>query len=303
MTDHTDKKSNIIAYRKLYNPPARLPLAQHLTHTVSHAEPQRLVGILRRALRACGDSLEKIDHIAIAFPHKHPRERLHVNAANGHALRLKDEMELACRHMKFPLATSIFETVRLGRSEDQSVLHALTGKQIYDVDPALQNEPLPFITHKRAAREYFIIVDWLAAQATTTANLASFITHNGGTVLAIATGNPDRRLAQSDDVEMGNEHLPLNLRTGMIPSLALAFNRATGCKIPPGTCVQKVEDALKPHGRSLRTLTIPEAEALLQSVNNGTLPFDALIQGLQHRLPQGTPPAAKPLNWPYTIYP
>jgi hypothetical protein len=298
-----DTKSNIIAYRKLDNPPARLPLARHLTHTVSHSEPQRLVGILRRALRACGDSLEKIDHIAIAFPHKHPRERLHVNAANGHALRLKDEMELAGRGTKFPLATSLFETVRLGRSEDQSVLHALTGKQIYDVDPALQEQPLPFITANRPARSYFIIVDWIAAQATTAANLASFITHNGGTVLAVATGNPDRRLAQSDDVEMGNEHLPMNLRAGMIPALAHAFNRATGCKIPPGTCVETVEAALQPHGRSLRTLTVPEAEALLQATNNGTLPFDALIDGLRRRLPQGTPPPPKPLNWPYTLYP
>lgn len=300
MTAGSDK-SSVIAYRKLDNPPARLPLAAHLTYTVSHSEPQRLVGILRRALRACGDSLEKTDHIAIAYPHKHPRERLHINAANGHALRLKDEMELACRGHRFPLASSLFETVRLGRSEDQSVLHALTGRQIYDVDPALQTEPLPFIAADRPARSYFIIVDWIAAQATTVANLASFITHNGGTVLAIATGNPDRRLAQSPDVEMGNEHLPLNLRAGMIPALAHAFNRASGHRIPPGTCVEKVEDALQPHGRSLRTLTVPEAEALLHATNNGTLPFDALIEGLQRRLPQGTPPPSRPLSWPYTL--
>lgn len=298
----TDSDKNTIAYRTLDNPPARLPLAAHLTHTVSHLEAPRLVGHLRRALRACNDSLDRIDHIAIAYPHKHPRERLHINAANGHALQLKDELELACRGTKFPLASSLYETVCLGRSEDQSVLHALTGKQIYDVDPALQQDPLPFLNAARPARSYFIIVDWIAAQATTAANLASFITHNGGTVLAVATGNPDRRLAQSPDVEMGNEHLPMNLRAGMIPALAAAFNRATGNKIPAGTCVKKVEEALAPHGRSLRTLTTPEAEALLRDVNNGTLPFDALLDGLRRRLPQGAPPAPKPLSWPYSVY-
>lgn len=286
------------ALRTLENPPARLPLAPHLAFTAAHDDARGLLADIRRALRGLGDSLAKTDQIAIAYPHKHPRDAYHENRANTHALRLKSALELACRHMSFPLASSIYETVKLGRSEDQSVLHALTGRQTFAVDPALQDETLPFLSAQPPARSYFIIVDWTAIQATTVANLASYLTHNGGTVLAVATGNPGHRLAQSEDALMKNNHLPSGLRAGMVPDIAAAFTRATAHKLTPSACVQQVENALKPHGRSLSTLTVAEGEALISAIDNGDLTFNALLAGLEsravHSLPRTRP-------WPYNM--
>lgn len=284
--------------RTLENPPARLPLAPHLTFTVAHDEARGLLANIRRTVRSLGDSLAKIDHIAIAWPHKHPRDAYHENRANAHALRLKSELEMACRHISFPLASAIYETVKLGRSEDQSVLHALTGRQNFAVDASLQDEDLPFLSSPPPPRSYFIIVDWTAIQATTIANLASYLTHNGGTVLAAATGNPGHRLAQGTEKLMENNHLPPGLRAGMVPDIAAAFTRATAHKLTPAACVQQVENALKPHGRSLSTLTVAESEALINAVDNGDLSFKGLLAGLESRAAHSMP---RTRPWPYNM--
>lgn len=284
--------------RALENPPARLPLAPHLAFTAAHNDARALLANIRRTVRGLGDSLAHIDHIAIAYPHKHPRDVRHENRANAHALRLKSELELACRRISFPLASAIYETVKLGRSEDQSVLHALTGRQHFAVDASLQDEALPFLSSPPPEKSYFIIVDWTAIQATTVANLASYLTHNGGTVLAVATGNPGHRLAQGRDALMENDHLPPGLRAGMVPDIAAAFTRATGNKLTPATCVRRVENALAPHGRSLATLTVAEAEALITTIDRGDLTFNALLAGLERH---ATHPTSRPRPWPYNI--
>ena len=101
MTDDDGKKTT---YRALENPPARLPLPPHLAYSLATTDMRHLVAALRRTLRAHGDSLDRQDHIAIAYPHKHPHLGRHINAAQQPAISLKNELECACHPVKFPLA-------------------------------------------------------------------------------------------------------------------------------------------------------------------------------------------------------
>ena len=269
------KKSITFAYndaatfRTLENPPARLKLPATLTETIGFNDAEIFLEKLKKPLRAHGVRLEHLERLNIAYPHKHPAVEGNDKAL-GEARMLRGALKRACPGVAFPLAAAIHETVHLGRSEDQSVLHALTGKQTYAVDPSLQTEPLPFIEHGHNRPECFVIVDWTMAQGTTIANLASYITHNGGHVIAAVV--PD----------YGGE--PIAQRASCTrDELRRVFHYAS-CDLSgqygPDECVDLFDAALQKHGRSLATLTHNEFKRLQNTVDWDSKMFFNLLNDL-----------------------
>lgn len=257
------------AFRAPANPPARLPLPATLTETIGFSDTGILLEKLERPLRAHGVRLAELDRLTIAYPHKHPSEEGNDKAA-GEARLLRGALKKACPGIAFPLAAAIHETVHLGRSEDQSVIHALTGRQVYAVDPALQTEPLPFIERGHNRPELFVIVDWTMAQGTTIANLASYLTHNGGHVVAAIV--PD----------YGGE--PIAQRPSCTrDELRRVFHYAA-CALSgsygPDECVAMFDAALRPHGRSIATLTHNEFKRLQNTVDGDSRMFFGLLNEL-----------------------
>lgn len=257
------------ALRTLDNPPARLPLPAALAQTLPFYSAEPLLEKLDKRLRACGESLHTVDRINIAWPHKHP-DRKHRDAATGEAQLLHLALKKACPGIAFPMAAAIHETVHLGRSEDQSISHTLTGRQVYAVDAALQTEKLPFIERGHNRPEHFVIVDWTMAQGTTLANLASYLTHNGANVIAAIV--PDYGDA------------PIAPRASCTRDALRSVFHYAACDLSgnygPDECVDMFDAALQPHGRSLATLTHNEFKRLQNTVNADSKMFFSLLDDL-----------------------
>lgn len=253
-------------FRTLENPPARLPLPSSMKETLGFSDPDVLLQKLEKQLRVHRLHLTDLERISIAYPHKHPDAETN-DKARGEADILRGELKRACGYLKFPLATAIYETVHLGRSEDQSSLHALTGRQVYAVAPELQNERLPFIEHGHDGPEFFILVDWTMAQGTTLANLASYLSHNGadiiGAVIPDGPGHPIEQRASCDRKELGD----------------IFHAAAAGLCTPYAArqCLSLMDEALRLQGRSLDTLTHNEFNKLRNSVEFNPTNFFAIL--------------------------
>ncbi|MBU0800074.1 MAG: hypothetical protein KKA05_03640 [Alphaproteobacteria bacterium] len=274
--------------RPLTNPPARLPLPPYLKTTLSSDDPEKLFKGIKEALAANGTNLSAVERINIVWPHKHPK-RWHTNMATSAARDLADTLQCNYPRIKFTLAPALHETVHLDRSGNQSSLHALTGRQIYAVDPVLQDEEAPIFMPQPRGPEYFILTDWMIEQGTTIANLASFIQHNGGTILAVADQYGDTTLRQKDALATRAERraLPSAMRAGQIPDLARTFRNAAaaaGMDMNAAQSVHAVESALQRHGRSLLTLTQGECTRLQYSLY-GKSDFPALLEKLNSTAP------------------
>ncbi len=258
-----------ITFRTLENPPARLPLPRDMAETIGAFDPEILLERLAEKLRPRGLLLADLDRINIAYPHKHPDQEGN-DKARGEAEMLRIELKRACKSLEFPLANAIYETVHLCRSENQSSLHALTGKQIYEVAPELQTERLPFIEHGHNAPEYFILVDWVMGQGTTLANLASYLTHNGAEIIgAIIPGEGGQPIAQRTSCDRYE--------------LARVFQGAAAdqcVSYSDGLCLTMLKTALEKHGRSLDTLTHNEFKRLQNSVDWNPVQFFNILDGM-----------------------
>ncbi|MBU0800073.1 MAG: hypothetical protein KKA05_03635 [Alphaproteobacteria bacterium] len=278
------EKFNATALRPLENPSRRLPLPSHLLTTTSYNEPGKLARAIRQGLAAYDFSTRDIERLNIAWPQKHPHER-HTNTATQHAQALQPILQSLFRNTDVILAKSLYENIKLGRSENQRAVHALTGRQTFSADEKLQDEPLPFLTPAAAKGECFVLTDWFMAQGTTLANLASFIQHNGGYVLALAMPFGDAPFLQTK-AEPRQAEAPYR-GTGYAPALAAAFRHSAkrDTDYNPGECVALFNYALGAHGRSLETLTDGECRTLEKELCNAELGFTRLIEHLGVPLP------------------
>lgn len=279
MTDPQNHRMNCPPARTFTHPDARLPLPGHIKASLPYCHGSTAAHTLDTTIKALGyDRAAEGHDIIIAYPHKHP-DRQHKNEGLYFALAAQESLKKQWPETRLIMAHALYETVHLGRSEDRSSIHALSGQQRFAIDAGLQEDPLPFLHEAPTAARpaLFIIVDDIIEQGTTIANMASFITHNGGTVVAALTYNQADALRQLSPLPQFFSVLDKPYDQGFAPTLATWFAdaaRRDKTNYTPMETVALMEAALQPHGRSLLTLTQGECNRLnVQVLANGLSPF------------------------------
>lgn len=266
-------------YRELTNPKKRLPLPECAGRTVSYKEKEELEKAVRYGVESHGLSFADTPRLNVAWPQKH-QSKQHANAATGHAVKLYQALTDIFPDKDIMFAEGIYETTDLGRSEKSNMLYTLTARNEFSADPAQQTQFLPFLTPQGAKSEVFVLTDWTVMQGATMANLASFITHNGGHVAAIAPSYSGKAIQQERfPAETYERGVP---RRGQIPLLASAFKTACtrGCDYTAEECVELFDHALSFNGLSLDTLTNGECLELHKELNNCYAHFPGFVESL-----------------------
>lgn len=183
--------------RKLSNPSQRREIRPDFPRTLSSFDIEKILTSIDQELHKLGTSLQRVERINLAYPHKHPEYYPdNYDSAKESANYIQEKLKEAAPHIKWILADGICETVHLARSENQASTHALMNHQIYEIHKPSQKEEFPFLDVENQKQEFFIIVDAAFEQGTTVANLISYIEHNGGFALAASVLEEGRNIAQ-----------------------------------------------------------------------------------------------------------
>lgn len=261
----------------------------------SHESLAKLIETVQGELKRDGMRLKDLERLNIAYQQKDPDLFPgHENKAEHEAISLKDLLaaQLPGR-TKAAVDASIVETVHLNRSTHHSALHALTGRQIYNIRDDLGTAPL-LADKNSTAVPYYIIIDRTIEQGTTMANMISFIEHQGGRVLAVA-GAGTQYLAQRDlrdphdDINLSRAFTTPARNTGRLAGMATILARENDWPeaTTPQNCLEALDRALQRHGGSLYALTDGECQAIMETVgkvgsrNN----FPNFIEQLHKRCP------------------
>lgn len=286
-----------------------------------HKEVSVIADAIDKELKKHGTSLKQVDRIHIAFPHKHPGMFPdHYDAARSYAHKLAGRMQQAggaAGRVEWNIAEELVETKRLGRSEDQSSVHALTAKQeyVFNFTPG-QTSTLALMGDNR--KEFFVVVDTLSEQGTTFANLISHIRANGGVV--VATVGADQLVQEGDDpharrtAQLSSKFADPSRNDGKLATLGIALHnsaKASGMDWTPAECIEMFETALNKNGNSVFAMTNGEVGRVIASVNfnhSDSVTFVGLLEKLEAKAVaasavHGTPaaPAAtahKPVKHP-----
>ncbi len=283
--------------------PHRVELRRDFPYTMSFWKPDETVDRLRKMMQAEGVQEYQGARINIAYPHKNPDVFPgHFDGALQSAVELRKVGREYAPGVEWRIATEIVENVALGRSEDQSSIHALTARQQYVVRPVADDVgpqlPFRFKNPDTGKPELFVIVDDCIEQGTTLANLLSYIEKNGGKVVAaIAAGHmdlPQNRVERNGHFYFDNKGSPFfdpTRNTGRLPQLAHSFSKAAkrdGLKISPQKCMDVFEGRLNLFGNSVFAMTDGECERLAETMNRGhygqQMSFKALIKKLDDKL-------------------
>ncbi len=266
------------------------------------------VELVEDELKKEGSRLQDIKSIYIAYPHKHPEIfPAHRDPNSDDLLLFKRVLEDQCPQIDWRIATSIVETVNLGRSNNQGSVHALTGKQVYEVYEKEKSFETPapnlFVTSKgECSNPYFIVADHMIDQGTTMANLINFLEHNEGKVLGVLS-NTCKMLAQEDtlyccpEVSLSGEFANPSRNIGRLPELARMFSSSAKLHQykhkTPQECMEVFERALNEVGHSVFALTDGECIKLIREVETDKTSFPALVSSLYaHKSDPHSPPIA-----------
>ena len=285
--------------RSLTNPDIRVPLRADFPPVLSFGNPAELLGMITAELAKCGETLGSVGELTIAYPNKDPRVFPGYSNGKGEiasheAIRaLKQAWKQAGNKGALPVkllrAGMISETAYLDRSHNQGSLHALTMRQQYAARRPLFGKQIPFLSADHADKKhYFIIADQYIEQGTTVANLASYITHNGGHVLAAVHHN-DAGAALVPQNAFGpfeGQHTELKgvfaaaANNRSLAALGFFLARSAerdGLTVSRDEALQKTEDAINPYGHSLTALTHTETQRLIQSLQLRQITYAQLL--------------------------
>jgi hypothetical protein len=276
-----------------FNPSKRQEIQPDFPRALAPYSGEEALQLITAELSRRSVDIESVDHINIAYPHKHPGiYPAYHNTAEERAYAFRERMVAVAPQIEWVIAEALVERVRLGRSENQTSFHALTGKQEYDIYLKVQHEPLPF-AHKDRWREFFVIVDNTIEQGTTIANMMSYIRYNGGDVL-MAQGDHRVHIAQHRDVandmaDIGAAFNDVSRNTGRLPELAVAFSYSAkrhGRDWTPKQAIEKFEAAINKYGNSVFALTDGEVQRLIKNVNGTQESFPSLLEKLEKQAPK-----------------
>lgn len=294
--------------RSLTNPAVRVPLRADFPAVLSIKNPAHMLEVITAELAKRGKTLHDAGEITIAYPQKDLRLFPRYNNIKGElasyeaARAFKKAWKAAGHRGRFPVklhrADMIGETVYLDRSHNQDSLHVLTQRQQYVARRNLFGRTIPFLRADHAMREhFFIIADQYVDQGTTIANLASYITHNGGHVLAVVRQNDGviPFVPRNNFGAFDGQHTELKGVFGAaannraLPALGFFLARSAerdGITISRDDALQNVEDSISRYGHSLTALTHFETLRLSQSLQLRQVTY-AQLAGLPE--PQAIP--------------
>lgn len=282
-------KKALGAGRSLTNPDIRLPLRADFPSVIPPGAVLTLLKVLEEELEKIGRTLENCGPLTMAYPQKNPLLFPdHANAGPAAADWCRKAFDEAAQK-RFPQVTldwqkaeGLCEDVHLDRSTNQTSLHALTGRQMFNV-----------MAGKPVAIEggLFVLADWCVDQGTTMANMISYIHHNGGHVLMVAAGEKLLGMVPKDHkirykhgcsgaVETGPEFSAARSAEGLRDIaylMAKSANRDGRLKLTPQRALEHVERAINTRGHSLKSLTDGEAKKLTQSLADGSVSYRQLI--------------------------
>ena len=304
--------------------PHRLPIRPDFPETIVSFGKMTSAQKLMEILKAEGlEGAEKPVRIHLAYPHKDPDLFPgHDNMAEHYVSQFVQSFSRVVTGVEWRPASELVETKRLGRSEDQTSIHALTARQEYRVrEPGQTPEtPFNFKNPETGAPELFIIVDDCIEQGTTMANLMSHIEKEGGKVVAVAAAQGGKDMVQKKIAggtingthhrieTTGSRFFDPEKNSGRLPHLAHSFAKAAareGVKITPQKCLDIFEGRLNLFGNTVFAMTEGECERLSESLDRSghygnRLGFRELIAKLDEKLAtyaqkdDTAPPAAKP---------
>ena len=287
--------------QRLTNPDFRLQLRADFPDVISMSE-KPLLDTIESELAKCGETLESVGEINLICPQKDPDiYRGHRNPAMA-VFRLamrKLRAEAKARgvnpaKLKITPQNAVCELVHLDRSSGRGVLHSLTRRQVYNVNATrAAQQPNAFLAGQPSAKpHYFVIVDWHVSQGTTVANLSSYITHNGGHVLAVASlfyGRnllPEARKLQLSEIPedkswLATEFAQSSSGADAMASIGYLLAKSALRDGVKGMTVNKalknVERGLNRHGQSLKALTHSEAYSLFDGLRSGYISYKSLM--------------------------
>lgn len=283
--------------------PHRVELRHDFPFTLSFWKPDETVGRLRKLMHAEGITDWDGARINIAYPHKNPDVFPgHFDGARQSAVEMRKVGREHAPGIEWRIAEEIVENRTLGRSEDQSSIHALTVRQKFQLrTPNVDTSPTPFRfkNPNTGKPELFVIVDDCIEQGTTMANLLSYIEKNGGKVVAaVAAGSmdlPQRRITANGHLHFdnkGSKFFDAGRNSGRLPQLAHSFSKAAkrdGLKITPQKCIDIFEGRLNLFGNTVFAMTDGECERLVETMNRGghygkQMSFKDLIKKLDDNL-------------------
>lgn len=259
----------------LTNPLVRQDIRPDFPRTIHAHDIGKILKVVRQELLKQGTTLAKVERINIAYPHKHPvlYPGYRDQATNG-ARRLKERLSEKGYGVYWAVADGICETVHLGRSENQTSIHALMSRQIYDIHKPIQYDPIPFIDAPRQKKEFFIVTDWAIEQGTTIANMINYIEHNGGHVLAAVTESTPSSFTQESSFWHKKASLSSSFNTSArntarLGQLAYIFSKSArqeGIAWLPEQCLTIFNACLEKHGNSVFALTDGECKRLIDTI-------------------------------------
>ncbi len=239
-----------------------------------------------------------IETIYIAYPHKHPKKFSDPHVANvNHLQKVQMILEKKLPQINWRIADSIVDTIQLDRSGNQNSVHALTGKQVYEL---YENQPFhsskephnPFVSSNgECSNPYFIVFDHKIEQGTTMASMISFLEHNGGKVLAV--GSYEREALVQENTRPNYPHIHLSAEfsdpsrnTGRLNQLASLFLSSVDGAYEeyntPQKCMEAFEEALNGIGHSVFALTNGECKRLSKNIREDVIYFPDLIMELRN---------------------
>ncbi len=260
-----------------------------------------------------GTTLSEAGRINIVYPRKHPLKFPgHDNTAELEAMKVWHMLQRAKPEVEWVIANALNELHKLGRTGNQTSIHALTAKQEYVVydNATQQGAVFRFGQAGNNKKEYFIMIDSGFEQGTTMANLLSFIEANGGAVLGAAVSDQKiNTLQQKNTSIFDNNGLRAGLRAefndasrniGRLAEMALAFSASAkrdGMDMSPQQALDLFEEKLNKTGNSVFSMTDGEASRVIGTVQgsyDAPLSFRQVIRALDDKAAELEPKKTKP---------
>ncbi len=288
--------------RQLTNPDIRIALRPDFPPVIAVAmEP--ILPRLEAELAKCGQTLASVGEINLICPQKDPdafpdHHNTAFPAFRKAVAKLRAEVsarDLGAQAPRIVRHDAIGELVHLDRSRGRPVMHSFTNRQVFTLNAARDaRQPTAFTDGQATGRlHYFMLFDWHISTGTTLANLASFITHNGGHVLAAASLFQNRSLVPARKDQVLDNILPAGLKgrlaedfaqsvtgEGVLTGIAYLLAKSAyleGSPVKGNEALRDVEAVFNAHGHSLKAMTDSEAYRLLDALHIGSLTYSRVM--------------------------